>query len=317
MGKNKLKYAVGIDLGGTCIKFGLVSSIGELLNEGILPTEADKSYKKVIENIILAIQKTLQYANQNNITPIGIGIGTPGIVDKTHRIVVKANNIVAWSNILLADEIEKVFPLPVWINNDANLMGLGEQTFGAAKNYSDVLFITIGTGIGGAIIIDNKLFTGFDNRGAELGHIPLFADGIRCSCGGIGCLEVYASTNALIKQFKKKCTNSGTNFSEEITGKLIIKLYHKNNRIAVESLNDHCLYLAQGIAGLVNIFSPQRVVIGGGISESGAFYIEKIKTMYDQFVISSCSLHTEVISAKLGNKAGVLGAGQWVFLSAK
>lgn len=308
------KYAIGIDLGGTNIKFGLVSSIGELLYENMLSTEADRSSEKVIDNIILSIKMILEYANQNNITPIGIGIGTPGIVDKTHRVVVEANNIVGWSNILLANEIEKIFSLPVSINNDANLMGLGEQTFGSAKGYSDVLFLTIGTGIGGAIIIDNKLFTGYDNRGAELGHIPLFADGMSCSCGGNGCLEAYASTNALIHQFEKRCKDSRTNLSEEISGKLIIKLYNENNQFAIESLNEHCRFLAQGIAGLVNVFSPQLVVLGGGISESGAFYVDKIKAEFDSSVIGNCAVNTKIIAAKLGNKAGILGAAQWMFL---
>lgn len=313
----KLKYAIGIDLGGTFIKFGLVSSIGELLYEGILPTEADKSSEKVIENITMAIELTLQYASQNKISLIGIGIGTPGIIDKTNRVVVAANNIVGWSNILLANEIEKAFPLPVSINNDANLMGLGEQAFGAAKGYSDVLFLTIGTGIGGAIIINNSLFTGYENRGAELGHIPLIANGVSCLCGGTGCFEAYASTNALIQQFEKRCKDSGENISEEITGKLIIKLYHENNHCAIESLNEHCRFLAQGIAGLVNVFSPQLVVIGGGISEAGAFYVDKIKAEFDKFVIANCALHTEMIAARLGNKAGILGAAQWAFVRVK
>ena len=310
---NKLKYAIGIDLGGTYIKFGLVCSNGQLLYESTLVTEADTCAEKVISNIIRTVQNTLEYALRNNINPIGIGIGTPGIVDNTHRRVVIANNIGGWSDISLAEKIEEVYSLPVWINNDANLMGLGEQTFGAAKNYSDVLFLTIGTGIGGSIIINNKLFSGYDNRGSELGHIPLFADGIKCSCGSIGCLEAYASTTALIQQFKKRCANSEIDFSEEITGKLIVKLYHENNRCAVESLDEHCRFLAQGIAGLVNVFSPQLVVLGGGISESGVFYVEKIKAEFKHFVIHNCAVHTEIISAKLGNKAGIFGAGQWAF----
>lgn len=282
-----------------------------------LPTEADTCAEKVIQNLIFSIQYILEYAHENNINPIGIGIGIPGIVDKSHRIVVVANNIIGWSNILLADKIEKLFFLPVCINNDANLMGLGEQTFGAAKNYSDVLFLTIATGIGGSIIINDKLFSGYDNRGSELGHIPLFADGIECSCGSIGCLEAYASTTALIQQFKKRCPNFESDLSEEINGRLIVKLYHENNQCAIESLNEHCRFLAQGIAGLVNVFSPQRVVLGGGISESGVFYIEKIKAEFKRFVIPACEVHTEIIPAKLGNKAGILGAAQFVFFSVK
>jgi len=311
--KNIFKYAIGIDLGGTFIKFGLVRLDGYLLYENKVPTEANNCALKVISNIIFAVQEVQNYATNQNIDIIGIGIGTPGIVDKTHRIIIgSANNINGWHNIKLADEIEAVCQLPVTINNDANLMGLGEQAFGAAKNYSDVLFLTIGTGIGGAIVIDNKLFGGFDNRGSELGHIPLNLDGIKCSCGSIGCLEAYASTNALIRNFKTKCKDQGIIFSTEITGKLIVKLYLENHKVAIESINEHCNFLGRGIAGLINLFSPQRVVIGGGISEAGPFYIEKIKKSINDSVIKSCNVNTEICVAGLGNKAGILGAAKWV-----
>jgi glucokinase len=175
--KNTTKYAIGIDLGGTFIKFGLVRLDGQLVYENQIPTEANTGAQRVIANIISAVQEVQQYATNHNIDIIGVGVGTPGIVDRTHRIVIgPAGNINGWYNIPLSDEIEKVCQLPTVVDNDANMMGLGEQAYGAARNFSDVLFLTVGTGIGGAIIIDNKLFGGFDNRGAELGHIPLFSE---------------------------------------------------------------------------------------------------------------------------------------------
>lgn len=311
---NTLRHVIGIDLGGTFIKFGLIRSDGRLIYENIVPTEADKSEEAVIANLVLAVRETQEHAKKQGIIPFGIGIGTPGIIDQTHRIVLEANNIAGWENVNLADIIEQACSLPVWINNDASMMGLGEQAFGVAKNYSDVLFLSIGTGIGGAIIIDNKLFGGYNNRGAELGHIPLYSDGITCSCGSVGCLEAYASTTALVRQFDERCLAAGISFPKKTSGKLIIKLYLENNPIAIESLNEHCRYLGRGIAGLVNIFSPQRVVLGGGISESGTFYIEKIKTEMDRYVVPGCAVNTKICAAQLGNKAGILGAAQWAFL---
>ena len=311
--KNSTKYAIGIDLGGTFIKFGLVRLDGQLVYENQIPTEANTGAQRVIANIISAVQEVQQYATNHNIDIIGVGVGTPGIVDRTHRIVIgPAGNINGWYNIPLSDEIEKVCQLPTVVDNDANMMGLGEQAYGAARNFSDVLFLTVGTGIGGAIIIDNKLFGGFDNRGAELGHIPLFSDGVKCSCGSIGCLEAYASTSALVKSFERKCAKNGLTFSNEITGKLIVELFFENHELAIESINEHCNFLGQGIAGLINIFSPQRVVIGGGISEAGSFYIEKIKQSVSNYVIASCNINTEICVAELGNKAGILGAAKWV-----
>ena len=314
---NTFKYAIGIDLGGTFIKFGLVRSDGQLMYENILPTEADKTASVVIANLITAVRKTQEYAQEQGVVPFGIGIGTPGIIDRTYRIVLEASNIAGWKNLKLADSIEQVCGLPVWINNDASMMGLGEQAFGAARNYSDVIFLSVGTGIGGAVIIDNKLFGGYDNRGAELGHTPLYSDGVSCSCGSVGCLEAYASTTALIQQFENRCINAGISFSEKISGKLIVKYYNDHHPIAVESINEHCRFLGRGIAGLVNIFSPQRVVLGGGISESGSFYIEKIKAELSCYVLHSCVVNTEVCAAQLGNKAGLLGAAQWAFLCSR
>ncbi len=312
--KSELKYSIGIDLGGTFIKFGLVCSNGELLYEGTLPTEANISSDKVIDNLIIAVRDVLMYAKLHQIVPIGVGIGTPGIVDRTHRIILGgAENIAGWSNIHLSEIMEKACGLPVWVNNDANMMGLGEQAFGVAKNFSDVLFLTIGTGIGGAIIIDNKLFGGYNNRGAELGHTPLIADGIPCACGSVGCLEAYASTTALIRQFKSLSEEAEVIYKEEVTGKLIIQLYLENNNIAVEVLDAHCKYLGRGIAGFVNVFSPQRVVLGGGISECGNFYIEKINEAMQKHVVSACAVNTEICAAQLGNKAGTLGSAQWAF----
>ncbi len=311
-----MNYSIGIDLGGTQIKYGLVSFDGKLIFEKSVPTEAERGADIVTQNIVKAIKEVQEYCLAENIVPSAIGIGTPGIVDKANRIVLGgADNIVGWSQVYLADRIEEVFKLPVFLNNDANLMGLGEQSFGSAKDCSDVLFITVGTGIGGAIIIDGKLFGGYDNRGTELGHIPLFFDGIPCSCGSVGCLEAYASTSALVQQFDDRCKQQIISFDGETTGRLISELYQKNNPIAVESMNNHWSYLGRGIAGLVNIFSPQRVVIGGGISEAGAYYLENLDKEFRKYVMPDCAVNTQLCLAQLGNKAGILGAAQFAFVN--
>ncbi len=307
-----MNYTIGIDLGGTAIKYGLVSAEGILVFEGQLPTQADCGAETVVKNIVKAVKNVQDKADGLKLSVVGIGIGTPGIVDKTNRIVLGgADNIVGWSQVYLADKIEEACQLPSSVSNDADLMGLGEQTYGAAKDCSDVLFLTIGTGIGGAIIIDGKLFGGYDNRGTELGHIPLFMDGISCSCGSVGCLEAYASTSALIQQFNDKCNKLNTSFGDEITGKLISEFYHHNNSIAVECLTNHWAYLGRGIAGLVNIFSPQRVVIGGGISESGVFYLKNLEKEFRKYVMPDCAVNTQLCLAELGNKAGILGAAKF------
>lgn len=304
-----MEYVIGIDLGGTSIKYALVDKSGNSYFEDKLPSLASISSEVVIGQLVKAVNILKEKASQHNFIIKGIGIGSPGIVDETDRIVLGgAENIVGWNNIDVATLLETQIKLPVVVGNDANLMGLAETKYGAGRGCSDVIFITVGTGIGGSIIIDGKLFKGYANRGTELGHVPLIANGERCACGAIGCLEHYASTSALIRQFKSLAQKRGLTFDTEINGELIIRLYLEGNSLAIDCMNNHFYYLGRGIAGFINIFSPQRIVIGGGMSESGSFYINKIRDIVKDNVIYDCAVNTEIVAAQLGNKAGLIGA---------
>lgn len=302
-----MKHIIAIDLGGTSIKFGIIDDKGNLLFESITPTMPE-SAESVINNLKKVVSTCYAKAKSMKVDIDAIGIGTPGIVDPTYRIVLGgAENIEGWININLSNVLEGEFNIPVFINNDANMMGLGEQWLGAARECSDVVFLTIGTGVGGAIIIDGKLFGGFANRGTELGHIPLVMNGKPCSCGSIGCFEVYASTSALVDDYSLLIGKD----SKEINGVLIIEKYLKGNHAAVTVMNHHFQYIGRGVAGLVNIFSSQKVVIGGGISEAGAFYIKNIISEFKKHVMPDCAVNTEICAAQLGNKAGLYGAARW------
>lgn len=309
------KYAIGIDLGGTSVKYALVDNEGVFHFQGKLPSKADESAEAVIGQLVKAVNEVKDFAQTQCYTIEGIGIGTPGIVDGTNRIVLGgAENIQGWENIRLADRIETETGLSTQLGNDANLMGLGETMYGAGKGATHVVFLTVGTGIGGAVVIDGKLFNGYANRGTELGHVPLIANGERCACGSVGCLEHYASTSALVRRFSQRISVNGESYSnEEINGELIVKLYKQGNKIAIESLEEHCNFLGHGIAGFINIFSPQRIVIGGGLSEAGDFYIQKISEYVRCYSIPDCAVNTEIMAASLGNKAGSIGAASLVF----
>lgn len=297
-----MSYSIGIDLGGTTVKFALVSADGEIVVSDLLPSCATVSAEAVIGQLATAIKRMLAEARERHLTVAGVGIGTPGITDATGRIVIGgAENIAGWENLPLADRLEKIAGLPVRIDNDANLMGLGEQAYGAARGCSDALFITVGTGIGGAIIIDGKLFRGYAARGTELGHFPFMADGEPCACGAVGCWEHYASTTALVREY-----------GENADGKTIVARYLQGEAKAKEMVERHCRYVGQGIAGLVNIFSPQKVVIGGGISEAGDFYLRLVQQYFNRYVMAPCAENTEICLARLGNKAGLLGAANLV-----
>ena len=307
------EYAIGIDLGGTSVKYALIDNEGVFYFQGKLPSKADVSAEAVIGQLVTAINEVKAFAQEKGYKIDGIGIGTPGIVDGTNRIVLGgAENINGWENIHLADRIETETGLPALLGNDANLMGLGETKYGAGRGCTHVVFLTVGTGIGGAVIIDGKLFNGYANRGTELGHVPLIANGERCACGAIGCLEHYASTAALTRRFSALAKEQNLSFDTEINGELIVRLYHENFPLAVECMNEHFYYLGRGIAGFINIFSPQRIVIGGGVAESGSFYLEKIRAVVKKHVIADCALNTKIVAAELGNKAGLIGAASLI-----
>lgn len=301
-------YAIGIDLGGTFVKYTLVSNSGEILFEGKLPIGGDATREDTLGAIQEAIQQVVNEATKEGIELKGIGIGTPGIVDDG-IVLGGADNLDRWENLDLGTIYSEKFGMPVFVDNDANVMGLGETAFGAAKDCSDVIFITVGTGIGGAIVINSQLYGGYKNRGGELGHLTIQHDGIDCSCGGRGCLEAYASTSALIQQYADK---TGKDI-KGIDGYYIIKKFKENEPEAVACLKAHTDYLGHGIAGFINTFAPQKVVIGGGISEAGQFYIDMIKDSAFRYAMPDCSTNTDIVAASLGNNAGCLGAASLVF----
>lgn len=312
-----MRYAIGIDLGGTAIKFAVINEEGNFIYSGKLPSLAKESASAVLSQLKEAVRLCLQHCLNENIQPIGIGLGTPGIIDATNRIVVGgAENIEGWENIDVATPLEELSGLPVYASNDANLMGLGEGAFGAGKGAENIVFFTVGTGIGGAVMIGGKLFNGFANRGTELGHTPLFSDGKPCACGSIGCLEAYASITALVSDFKSACLAAGISYpGKEVNGKFIVDLYHQGDVIALKCMNDHFHYLGRGIAGFINIFSPQQIIVGGGISEAGDFYIENVRKHTLQHAMPECAVNTSIHAATLGNNAGCMGAAQLVFTS--
>lgn len=311
-----MRTAIGLDLGGTFIKYALVSDEGQIMHQGIHPSSATVSAGAVVDQLCKCIEDIERFlSSKEGIDLKGIGIGTPGIIDETNRVVLGgAENIQGWENIPLARIIEEKTKLRTVVANDANAMGLGEIMFGAGRNFKHIVFLTVGTGIGGAVIIDGKLFSGYANRGTELGHVPFIADGVPCACGSVGCLEAYASTSALIRFFIEEKLKMGLEAQEsETSGKTIVELYKKGDPLAMKCLNMHCDYLGHGIAGFINIFSPQLIVIGGGLSEAGNFYMEKIREAAFRYAMKDCAKNTEIVEAKLGNMAGTIGAASLVF----
>lgn len=303
-----VRYAVGVDLGGTFVKVALISDNGEIVFETKLPIGGKASKKTILDTIERVIQMAIDKADKDKLKVVGIGVGTPGIVYEG-VILGGAENLKGWENLDLSTYYSKLFNLPVLVDNDANVMGLGEVKYGAAKGCTDVVCLTIGTGVGGAIIANGELYGGYKNRGAELGHVVVEHNGPVCNCGGKGCLEVYSSTTALIKHYADL---SGLEI-KDINGHMIIEKFKENEDNAVKCLEKHTEYLGHGVASFINTFAPQKVVIGGGISEAGQFYIDMIRESSNNYVMPNCGSHTEIVAAKLGNTAGSLGAASLIF----
>lgn len=309
-----MRTVIAIDLGGTSIKYALVSESYEILFDGQLDSCASEGATKVLSQIEKSISACLAFATEYMHKPIAIGVGSPGISDETNKIILGgAENIIGWENIHIADHLLSLFNLPARVANDANLMALGEATAGIAKGKSDVIFLTVGTGIGGGMILSGKLYGGYHNRGGELGHVPLIANGEPCNCGSVGCLEQYASTSALVRRYKNKAQQLNIQLPDKVNGRYILSQYAIGDAFAIEQLNEHCYYMGRGVAGYINIFSPEMVVIGGGISESGPFYIEKIHNTAMQYCIKDCAANTTICAASLGGLAGCYGAAKLAF----
>jgi len=303
-----MRYAAGIDLGGSFVKLALVSEDGKILYEDKLDIGKKANRDTILDLVGLAIYNVTREADFQGVTVAGIGIGSPGIVFDG-VVLGGAENLDNWINVPLRAIFSEKFDLPVFVDNDANVMGIGEVVYGAAQQCTDVVFITVGTGIGGAVVMNGQLYGGYKNRGTELGHITINHHGIACSCGGRGCLEAYASTSALVNQYAER---SGMD-AGLINGHYIVERFKEGEPTAVKCMQEHTDYLGHGIASFINTFAPQKVVIGGGISEAGQFYIDMIKASAFKYAMPDCAANTEIVGAILGNKAGFLGAASLVF----
>ncbi|MCX2477009.1 ROK family protein [Pedobacter sp. MC2016-05] len=298
------QYAVGIDVGGSSLKCGLIDSVGKIHYSTLVSLREVNTE----QGVIIKIAQSILDCAAKVPSILGVGIGFPGIIEN-NCVIGGADNLPGFNNLPLGSILSDATGFRnIKIANDANLMGLGEQKFGAAMQASDVLFLTVGTGIGGAIMIANQLYGGFRNRGSEIGHIVVQQDGLPCACGGKGCLEAYASVTSLVNYFKQN-----SQASADVDGEYIIKHYLQGDHLAKQAMKRHFDYLASGIVGLVNIFSPQKVVVGGGISEAGPFYINEIEMRVRSLAIPIAVANTSFAVAELGNKAGMLGCAAIIF----
>ncbi|KLO23598.1 ROK family protein [Marinitoga sp. 1155] len=304
-------YLIGIDLGGTEIKTGLVSKAKGIINKVSIPTETNKGIEKVVENIL----KSIEIVAGDNINKIeGIGIGSPGSIDRDAGIVRYSPNL-PFHNFKLAKVVSDTFKIPAFVENDANAFTLGEWYFGSAQGLKHFVALTLGTGIGGGVISHGFLITGKDGIGAELGHVIIDPDGPLCGCGSRGCIEAIASaknTARWAKEFSIKIPNNKivelAGDIEKIESKHVFMALKENDpvaRMVVDKITDA---LAKAIANYAHIFNPEMVVIGGGMSKAGRDLLNPIREKTNLYLMPSFKNTFKVMLSTLVEDAGILGA---------
>ena len=309
-------YYIGIDLGGTNIAAGIVDEKGNLLRKASIPTGAEREADEVIKDMAGLCRKLI---DEQGITVDDVeyaGVATPGTADHDNGIVVYANNL-RFLNYPLADKLKEFLGVKkVLIENDANAAAKGEAACGAAKGYANSVMITLGTGLGGGIIIDNKIYSGFNYAGAELGHMVIEVDGLPCSCGRKGCWEAYSSATGLINMTKVKLAETKDTIMHEmvahdgkVSGRTAFDAMRKGDKAAKEVVDKYIYYLAMGIVNIINIFQPEVLVIGGGICNEKHYLTDPLMDVVDKEQYSRNSAKkTEIRIATLGNDAGIIGA---------
>lgn len=296
---------IGIDIGGTDTKIGFVDVHQKLIASKVIPTHAELSADVVIASIVKNTQELLE---ENGIAIdqcVGVGIGVPGTVDRINGIVRYSNNI-RWDDVPLLKEFEKYFPVPVTIANDADCAALGEAVAGAGKECSDMVMITLGTGVGGGIIIDGKIYEGKGIGSSELGHMVIVENGEPCTCGRRGCLEAYVSATALKRDAKRA---SG----KDMEPKEIFEAVAAGDPILKPVVDTYIQRLGTGIVNIANIFRPQLVLLGGGISKQGETLLAPLREMLEEGCFGKEKAEIpEIEEAVLGNEAGMIGAASLI-----
>lgn len=306
---------VGIDIGGMSIKVGLVDFDGKIIRQCRVKTE--KTPSKCIANMVNQINQLLSEERLSINDIKGIGIGCPGCVNDEKGIVENLPNVNGWVDIPLVKLLKEKFNVPIKLSNDANVATLGEIKYGCAKNYNSCVMFTLGTGVGGGIVLNGKLYEGERNPATELGHMTLIYNGLPCTCGRKGCIERYVSATALIEQTKEEMLLSRDSKMwdyvdgdiEKVDGKTAFECAKTGDIRAEKVVEQYISYLSESIMNTLNIFRPEAFILGGGVSAQGEYLINRVKEYCKKYSYGYVGApETAILTASLGNDAGIIGA---------
>jgi glucokinase len=316
------KYAIGVDMGATTIKAGLVDKSGEIHAQATVDTKADRGPAAVVKQLTFAIRELLGRCKQTEVA--GVGIGSPGVVNIEAGTVSHPPNFTDWGDIALPRLLRKNIPLPVYIENDANCAAIAEARYGAGIEYKDFLFVIWGTGVGGGVILNRKIYRGPYGGAGEIGHVSVDYNGRKCNCGNYGCVEAYIGQRYLSARTKEileaadpdrapsKIVTLVEGRLNKIEPAIISMAAEQGDPLATEILEEAGLLMGSALASILNVLDIRIVVIGGGISAAPQFVFNTIEQTLRRRVLKPHRDGVHVLRAKLGNPAGIVGAASLV-----
>ena len=308
-------HYIGIDLGGTDIKAGIVDEDGKVLSKAQTSTLANRPFQEVARDMAMCSLQALEESGLTLNDIGGIGIGIPGLADNVLGRVIFCTNL-GWNDIPLRDELQKYLNLPILIDNDATLAGFAESITGVSRGLHSSVFLTLGTGVGGGIVIDGKPWTGAHGVASEIGHLTMEIDGIPCTCGKSGCLERYCSATALKYISSEVCSQHpqcalmqlASGEPQNITGRMVMDLAKNGDEFALKIFHRYTKNLAIAINTIISFLDPDMIVLGGGISHAGQFLVDAILEKLPEYLMFKTLPYSRIALASLGNDAGIIGA---------
>lgn len=305
------KYYIGIDIGATNTKYALLDKNARIKIKKVIATTAYKNeyeFVSISRDIICGILRELKLKRDE---VFGTGIGAPGAIDSVKGIVHYFVNIRRWKEVPLKKIMESKIKIPTYVDNDVNVMTMGEFYYGAGKGARNMIGLTLGSGVGGGLILEGRIYRGTALAGGEIGHMPINVIGPKCLCGGSGCMEVYVGNKYIVKRYKESTRAQGHKTQVknlELTPKVIYERARSGDRMAVKVLRDTGIYLGICLSGVINLLNPEIVVIGGGVANAGRFIFDSVKETIKKRAMPLPAKTVRITKAKLGEDAGVIGA---------
>jgi glucokinase len=313
---------LGIDLGGTKIGIGLVDQDGTVLYSDIQPTFAQQGPQAVIQRIVAGAEQVLDEAGLARRDVRSVGIGAPGPLDIPRGLLVEPPNLPGWHNVPLREIVQDRLGAATYLENDANAAAIGEYLYGAGRDTRDMVYVTVSTGIGGGLILDGHIYHGVSGGAGEIGHITVLPYGPRCGCGHRGCLEALASGTAIAREGQRLVargirTAIASQADQEVTAKHVVDAMRRGDPYAQQIVAQAMFYLGIGMANLVNLFNPERLVIGGGLAALGDDLLGPVRRAIDLGAFPSASAQVTVVLAELGVEVGIVGAAGAAWMAAR